>query len=71
MQNFESLKNTVISGDIRHVFSQIPDYFVQTIITSPPYFGHRKYSGEVSNILRTAEDDSGQMCHTRRRRCEA
>ena len=48
MQDFESLKNTVISGDVRHVFSQIPDDFVQTIITSPPYFGHRKYSGEES-----------------------
>lgn len=49
MQSFESLKNTVILGDVRHVFSKIPDYFVQTIITSPPYFGHRKYSGEESS----------------------
>ena len=39
-------KNKVLLGDIRTKASDIPDQCIQSIITSPPYFGHRKYSGE-------------------------
>lgn len=38
------LNNTVLLGDVREVYASIPDLSVQCIITSPPYFGHRKYS---------------------------
>ena len=40
----KELKNQILLGDIREVSSAIPDNFVQAIITSPPYFGHRKYA---------------------------
>ena len=42
----EYLKNRVLLGDIREISSSIPDKIIQSVITSPPYFGHRKYSGE-------------------------
>lgn len=35
MQDIESLKNTVLLGDVRQVASQIPDGLIQSIITSP------------------------------------
>ena len=40
------LKNRVLLGDIREISFSIPNQMIQSIITSPPYFGHRKYSGE-------------------------
>jgi len=43
-QALDKLLNKVLLGDIREVCIYIPDQFVQSIITSPPYFGHRKYS---------------------------
>lgn len=42
----KELKNQILLGDIREISSAIPDNFIQSIITSPPYFGHRKYAGE-------------------------
>lgn len=44
-----NLINQVLLGDVRSLANQIPDNYVQTIITSPPYFGHRKYSGDDSS----------------------
>ena len=41
-----AILNSVLLGDVRSVCLNIPDDFVQSIITSPPYFGHRKYSGD-------------------------
>ncbi len=46
----EELLNKVLLGDVREICINIPKQFVQSIITSPPYFGHRKYSeidGEI------------------------
>ena len=40
----DAILNNVLLGDVRNVYTSIPDNFVQSIITSPPYFGHRKYS---------------------------
>lgn len=42
----DKLINKVLLGDVRDVYHHIPNNLVQSIITSPPYFGHRKYSGE-------------------------
>lgn len=39
------LDGKVLLGDIRHVAPTLPDNFFQAIVTSPPYFGHRNYSG--------------------------
>lgn len=50
-----SLLNQVLLGDARVLANQIPDESVQTIITSPPYFGHRNYSGN-----NTSPDEIGR-----------
>ncbi|MBN1188668.1 MAG: site-specific DNA-methyltransferase [Dehalococcoidales bacterium] len=50
MENINNtLENRVILGDIREVVNQLPDTFFQSIITSPPYFRHRSYSGGDSS----------------------
>lgn len=38
------MKGKIILGDIRDVVDKLPNKHFQTIITSPPYFGHRNYS---------------------------
>lgn len=40
-----TLEGKVLLGDIRSIASSLPDDCFQTIVTSPPYFGHRNYSG--------------------------
>ena len=35
----------VLLGDIRSIAPSLPEDFFQAIVTSPPYFGHRNYSG--------------------------
>lgn len=40
-----ALDGKVLLGDIRTIASTLPDDFFQTIVTSPPYFGHRNYTG--------------------------
>lgn len=45
----DNLANQVLLGDIRDVAPLLPRDFYQTIVTSPPYFGHRKYSGGASS----------------------
>ncbi len=42
----ESIINQVLLGDVRIRVADIPDHNIQSIITSPPYFGHRQYAGE-------------------------
>ena len=37
---------TVLLGDVRKQSHKLQDNFFQCIITSPPYFGHRNYSGD-------------------------
>ena len=38
--------NTILHGNVLDVLKTIPNDFVQCIITSPPYWGLRKYSTE-------------------------
>lgn len=40
----DSILNTVICGDSWATSKTLPSNFIQTIITSPPYFGHREYA---------------------------
>ena len=42
-------ENKILLGDIREVVKIFPDLHFQAIITSPPYFGHRKYSEKSSS----------------------
>jgi len=38
------IKNTILQGDVIEKLKEIPDEYVDCIITSPPYFGLRDYS---------------------------
>ena len=40
-----SIEGKVILGDILSVAPTLPNDLFQAIVTSPPYFGHRNYSG--------------------------
>jgi DNA modification methylase len=48
MDNLTKIINQVLHGDIRTTSQIIPDNCIQAIITSPPYFGHRNYTGKDS-----------------------
>ena len=43
MENIK-LNYQVDCGDARKILSKLPDSIIQSTITSPPYFGHRKYT---------------------------
>lgn len=54
-EGFENLKNEpdwyvnrIHAGDVRSVASKLPAGFANCIVTSPPYFGHRKYDDSNS-----------------------
>jgi len=55
------LENTIIIGDAWEIAPLVPAASVQTIITSPPYFGHRKYTHDSQ--LEAVE--FGQEAHPR------
>ncbi|MFN3333880.1 MAG: DNA-methyltransferase [Caldilinea sp.] len=55
-----SIENTVIAGDIRVVAPSLPNDFFQAIVTSPPYFGHRNYSGFPNPSEIGQEEDPAQ-----------
>lgn len=45
-----SIIDTVISGDSWQTAKTLPDDFARCIVTSPPYFGHRQYTAEDTNL---------------------
>ena len=57
-QEFKPL-NTIIQGDAWVVSKSLPSDYVQSIVTSPPYFGHREYSDDQNLVLQEfgREDD--------------
>jgi DNA modification methylase len=60
-QEFKPL-NTIIQGDAWVVAKSLPSYYVQSIVTSPPYFGHREYSDDRKLALQEfgREDDHNE-----------
>lgn len=44
--SIDQYRNKIISGDALTVLHQLPDESVHCVITSPPYWGLRKYEGE-------------------------
>ncbi|GBE91310.1 DNA-methyltransferase [Nostoc cycadae] len=38
--------NCILNGDALEVLTKLPDSIVQTVVTSPPYYGQRDYSTE-------------------------
>ena len=49
--------NKILNGNCLELCNQIPDNFVQTIVTSPPYFGLRKYGTSDYEIGRESTID--------------
>jgi DNA modification methylase len=55
-ENFSSLPdksaflNKILTGDNWMVAKSLPSAFVQSIVTSPPYFGHREYARDNSEL---------------------
>ncbi|MDR2842005.1 MAG: site-specific DNA-methyltransferase [Spirochaetaceae bacterium] len=45
------MKSSIILGDVRQQALNLPDNYFQCIVTSPPYFGHRIYSGNDPNEI--------------------
>lgn len=43
------MRNVILVGDVREKLREIPDDYVQTVVTSPPYWGLRDYgtSGQI------------------------
>ncbi|MDJ1171834.1 hypothetical protein PMG71_20610 [Roseofilum sp. BLCC_M154] len=58
MADLDKIIDKVLWGDIRSVADQIPDNVVQTIITSPPYFGHRNYGTEPESEYEIGRENS-------------
>lgn len=51
------MENIVLLGDAQKVSRTLQDNFFQAIITSPPYFGHRKYSEDANEAEMGQEDN--------------
>lgn len=43
MSTVDSLKNTIIQGNVLEVLRSLPSKFTNMIVTSPPYWGLRDY----------------------------
>lgn len=53
---------TIYQGDCRHVLSSMPEKIVQTVVTSPPYWGLRDYGhGDQLGLERTPEEYVANM----------
>ncbi len=57
---YQDLHNTLYSQDFRK--NGLPDEFVQCVVTSPPYWGLRKYSGEQELVWGRNEDNCPRCC---------
>lgn len=55
----KKLVDTVLNGDCLSILKKMPAETFQMVVTSPPYFGHRKYSNhpELSEIEIGREED--------------
>lgn len=50
MKTIEELKNKIICGDTLEVLKEIPDESIDMVITSPPYWGLRRYGDYKEQI---------------------
>jgi len=51
------VKSTILLGDVRKRLLEIPDETIQTVITSPPYFGLRDYGVDGQIGLEKSPED--------------
>ena len=59
---YKDIHNTLYNQDFRE--NDLPDESVQMVVTSPPYWGLRKYSGEQELIWGVKKNDDGthELC---------
>jgi DNA modification methylase len=50
-------RNTILTGDVRDRLAELPDASVDTVITSPPYFGVRNYGHDRQLGAKPSVDD--------------
>ena len=53
----ESFRDKILNGDALAISEQLPDEVVQTIVTSPPYYRHRKYGSAEQLGQETTPDE--------------
>jgi len=51
------LQDTILVGNSADLAKSLPSNFVQCVVTSPPYFGHREYSNQQTECELGREDD--------------
>jgi len=60
IQDYQQVLNQIdpifLLGDALQVLSDLPDSFVDSIVTSPPYWGHRQYNGGGIGLEKTYND---------------
>jgi site-specific DNA-methyltransferase (adenine-specific) len=54
----EDKHSVVFLGDIRECSEHLSDDFFSAIVTSPPYFGHRKYTDNVAHLHEIGREDN-------------
>jgi site-specific DNA-methyltransferase (adenine-specific) len=45
-------RNRILCGDVRELGAGLPEAVADCVVTSPPYFGHRAYSGDARELGR-------------------
>jgi len=61
--SIDQYRNKIISGDALTVLRQLPDESVHCVITSPPYWGLRKYEGkEQDQVWGGSKDCEHDFC---------
>ena len=49
--------NQILVGDNAQIIKTVPDSYVNTIITSPPYYGLRDYGNDAQLGLESTPDE--------------
>jgi site-specific DNA-methyltransferase (adenine-specific) len=45
-------RNRILCGDVRELSAELPGAIADCVVTSPPYYGHRAYSGDARELGR-------------------
>lgn len=54
------LQDTILVGNSAELAKSLPSDFVQCVVTSPPYFGHREYSNQQTGCELGREENPSQ-----------
>jgi site-specific DNA-methyltransferase (adenine-specific) len=51
-------RNRILCGDVRELSAGLPAAVADCVVTSPPYYGHRAYSGDARELGREATPEA-------------